>query len=88
MATSPEWERAGTRWEPDEASWTPPALVRCISLDPWLLIPGSDEPCGCHDLTLGRIYQVVRVEAQGAFLRIVDDSGEDFLYPASHFRTL
>lgn len=88
MTTSPEWEPAGASWEPGDAPWTPGALVQCISLDPWLLIPGSDEPCGCHDLTLGRIYQVVRVEAQGAFLRIVDDSGEDFLYPASHFRTL
>lgn len=88
MTTSPEWEPAGASWEPGDAPWTPSALVQCVSLDPWLLIPGSDEPCGCHDLTLGRIYHVVRVEAQGAFLRIVDDSGEDFLYPASHFRTL
>ena len=67
-------------------TWHPTTLVKCISLRPWLLIPGSDEPGGCHDLTLGRIYQLVGVEADGAFYRIVDDSGEDYLYPASHFR--
>jgi hypothetical protein len=26
------------------------------------------------------------VEADGAFYRILDDSGDDFLYPASHFK--
>ena len=67
-------------------TWQPTTLVQCISLRPWLLIPGSDEPGGCHDLTLGRIYELVSVEANGSFYRIVDDSGEDYLYPASHFR--
>ena len=28
------------------------------------------------------------VEADGAFYRIVDDSDDDFLYPASHFRMI
>jgi hypothetical protein len=28
------------------------------------------------------------VEGSGSFYRIVDDSGDDFLYPASHFRVL
>jgi hypothetical protein len=88
MATSSNWEPTGTSWEPTEEPWTPAALVQCISVEPWLLIPGSDEPCGCHDLTLGRIYEMLKVEAGGAFLRIYDDSGEDFLYPASHFRTV
>ncbi len=26
------------------------------------------------------------VEAKGSFYRILDDSGDDYLYPASHFR--
>jgi hypothetical protein len=39
-------------------------------------------------LTLGKIYSLLAVEANGAFYRIVDDSGEDYLYPASHFREL
>jgi hypothetical protein len=55
---------------------------------PWLTYPGCGEPGGCHDLTLGKIYEMIQVEAKGAFLRLVDDSGEDYLYPASHFKTV
>ncbi|MBK6727835.1 MAG: hypothetical protein IPG63_11315 [Xanthomonadales bacterium] len=35
------------------------------------------------DLTVGRIYEVLATERD--WLRIVDDSGEDFLYPAVCF---
>ena len=38
-------------------SWQPTTLVQCISVNPWLVYPGCDEPGGCHDLTLGRIYE-------------------------------
>ncbi len=69
-------------------TWHPTTLVQCISLAPWLTIPGDDVPAGCHDLTLGRIYELIAVEADGAFYRLNDDSGEDYLYPASHFRQL
>ena len=69
-------------------TWQPATLVKCVSLRPWLLIPGDDEPGGCHDLTLGRIYECMGPEANGSFLRIVDDSGGDYLYPASHFNEL
>jgi hypothetical protein len=69
-------------------SWQPTTLVQCISVSPWLVYPGCDEPGGCHDLTLGRIYEMLGVEANGSFYRILDDSGEDFLYPASHFKAL
>lgn len=69
-------------------TWHPGTLVQCISVEPWLTIPGSAEPGGCDDLTLGRIYELIAVEAQGAFYRLNDDSGEDFLYPASHFRMI
>lgn len=75
-----------TTWQPPAAPWQSTALVQCVSLKPWLLIPGDTEPGGCHDLTLGRIYERLSVEADGAFYRIVDDSGDDYLYPASHFR--
>ena len=71
-----------------ETEWHPTTLVQCISVKPWLTYPGCDEPGGCHDLTLGKIYQLLAVEAKGAFLRLVDDSGDDYLYPASHFRTV
>jgi hypothetical protein len=70
------------------ADWQPETLVQCISVKPWLTYPGCDEPGGCHDLTLGKIYQLIQVEAKGAFLRLIDDSGDDYLYPASHFRTV
>ena len=69
-------------------SWQPTTLVQCISLKPWLTYPGCDEPGGCHDLTLGRIYEMLGVEAKGSFFRILDDSGDDFLYPASHFQAI
>jgi hypothetical protein len=69
-------------------TWQPTTLVQCISLAPWLTFPGCDEPGGCHDLTLGRIYELISVEARGKLIRINDDSGEDFLYPAGHFRLL
>ena len=68
--------------------WQPTTLVQCISIEPWLTLPGDDEPGGCHDLTLGRIYPLLAVEAKGKLVRIVDDSGDDFLYPAGHFKVL
>ena len=77
-----------TTWQPSEgaSTWQAQAFVQCVSVRPWLTYPGCDEPGGCHDLTLGRIYELLSVEAKGAFYRINDDSGEDYLYPASHFR--
>lgn len=69
-------------------SWQPTTLVQCISVQPWLTFPGCDEAGGCHDLTLGRIYEMLGVEGRGSFYRILDDSGDDFLYPASHFRAI
>jgi hypothetical protein len=73
---------------PMTTSWQPTTLVQCVSVKPWLTYPGCDEPGGCHDLTLGRIYHMLGVEAKGAFYRIVDDSGDDYLYPASHFKAV
>jgi hypothetical protein len=67
-------------------TYQPVTLVKCVSVKPWLVIPGDDEPGGCHDLTLGKIYECMGLEGRGSFLRIVDDSGEDYLYPLSHFR--
>jgi hypothetical protein len=75
---------ATTSWQ--QADWQPATLVQCVSVAPWFTMPGETEPGGCHDLTLGRMYEMLGIEAGGAFYRIVDDSGEDFLYPASHFR--
>ena len=68
-----------------ETSWQATTLVQCVSTRPWLVIPGEPEPGGCHDLTLGKIYSCLGAEGGGKFLRIIDDSDDDFLYPATHF---
>jgi len=38
-----------------------------------------------NDLTLGRLYEVLAPADAHGMLRIVDDSGEDYLYPAQLF---
>lgn len=42
---------------------------------------------GCDDLSLRKIYQMLPDEtaAEDGYVRIIDDSGEDFLYPADYF---
>ena len=41
----------------------------------------------CEDLERGKVYRVVPDESASAeaYVRIVDESGEDYLYPASYF---
>ena len=41
----------------------------------------------CEDLVVRKIYQVLpdeRAEREN-YIRVVDESGEDYLYPASYF---
>ena len=42
---------------------------------------------GCDDLSPGMLYRVLTDEAAAGegLVRIIDDSGEDYLYPASRF---
>jgi hypothetical protein len=42
---------------------------------------------GCDDLSTGMLYRVLPDEAgaQEGLIRVVDDSGEDYLYPESRF---
>ena len=42
---------------------------------------------GCDDLSLGRLYRVLpdAAAAREDHLRVIDDSGEDYLYPAGRF---
>jgi hypothetical protein len=42
---------------------------------------------GCDDLTAWKLYRVMpdKAAAEEDYLRIVDDSGEDYLYPAQRF---
>jgi len=42
---------------------------------------------GCEDLELRKLYEQLP-DARGAkdgFVRVVDESGDDYLYPADHF---
>ena len=41
----------------------------------------------CEDLELRKIYQVLpdADAAEDDYIRVVDESGEDYLYPASYF---
>lgn len=42
---------------------------------------------GCEDLEIWKLYRVLpdKEAAKEDFLRVVDESGEDYLYPASRF---
>jgi hypothetical protein len=40
------------------------------------------------DLTLGRLYEVLAPADSHDMLRIIDDSGEDYLYPAALFEAV
>jgi len=41
----------------------------------------------CVDIELRKIYQVIPDEksSQDGYLRIIDESGEDYLYPEAYF---
>ncbi|MBI2322918.1 MAG: hypothetical protein HYU88_12720 [Chloroflexi bacterium] len=42
---------------------------------------------GCDDLEPRKVYQVVTDPdaAQEGYIRVIDESGEDYLYPAAYF---
>jgi hypothetical protein len=44
----------------------------------------------CEDLEVRKIYRVLpdRAASQDDLLRIVDESGEDYLYPAGYFMAI
>ena len=37
------------------------------------------------DLTYGKVYEVIEISSKLKYYRIVDDSGEDYLYPPRFF---
>ncbi|MBN1131335.1 MAG: hypothetical protein JXA71_20280 [Chitinispirillaceae bacterium] len=41
----------------------------------------------CEDLVLHKVYRVIpgKKAEQDGFIRVVDESGEDYLYPQSYF---
>jgi hypothetical protein len=44
----------------------------------------------CEDLELRKIYRILpdKSASQEGYLRILDESGEDYLYPESYFRLI
>jgi hypothetical protein len=52
-----------------------PAFVVCIKND------------ACEDLSLRKVYITMddKKAAKEGYVRIIDDSGEDYLYPSSYF---
>jgi len=51
----------------------------------------SREDCGdlsADDLTLGRLYELIAPADNHNMIRVVDDSGEDYLYPAELFEAV
>lgn len=54
------------------------AFVVCLRKDNTGDISGDD-------LQLGRLYELVEQDAGHGMLRIIDESGEDYLYPQSWF---
>ncbi|MBI4640883.1 MAG: hypothetical protein HY731_09320 [Candidatus Tectomicrobia bacterium] len=65
--------------------------VRCIQNSGIIQREGSDQwtedPHGLEgSLTIGKIYEVLEIE--GADYRIIDDEGEDYLYPADFFEVV
>ncbi len=45
------------------------------------------EDADCDDLEKRKLYQVLPDDdaTQEGYLRVIDESGEDYLYPESHF---
>lgn len=45
---------------------------------------------GCEDLELGKVYRVLpdARAAKDGLIRVIDESGEDYLYPSDHFVAL
>jgi len=65
--------------------------VRCINNQAYLHVPGEAVNGVLTDLTIGAIYKVLPTPPQDrdtGLLRIIDNSGEDYLYPASYFQPL
>ena len=55
------------------------------SIRPTFAVCVADD--GCDDLSIGMIYRVVpdATAATEALVRVFDDSGQDYLYPAVRF---
>jgi len=66
---------SGSLHKPPRRKRSRPAFVLCVSNE------------GCDDLELRKVYRVLpdRVAAKDGYVRVIDESGEDHLYPAKNF---
>ena len=65
--------------------------VRCVNNKAYMRVPDEAIHGPLADLTLGAVYKVLPTppsERDAGLLRIIDNSGEDYLYPASYFQPL
>lgn len=61
------------------------ALMKQNQMQPRFVICVQNE--GSDDLELRKVYQVLADEsaAKVGYIRVIDESGEDYLYPANYF---
>ena len=65
--------------------------VRCVNNKAYVRVPDEMVNGPLADLTLGAVYKALptpQSERDAGLLRIIDNSGEDYLYPANYFQPL
>jgi Ribbon-helix-helix protein, copG family len=65
--------------------------VRCVNNKAYVHVPDEAVHGPLADLTLGAVYKALptpQTEREAGLLRIIDNSGEDYLYPANYFQPL
>ena len=65
--------------------------VRCVNNKAYVRVPDEAGNGPLADLTLGAVYKVLptlQPERDAGLLRIIDNSGEDYLYPVNYFQPL
>jgi hypothetical protein len=65
--------------------------VRCVNNQAYVRVPDEAVNGPLADLTLGAVYKALPTppsERDAGLLRIIDNSGEDYLYPANYFQPL
>ena len=65
--------------------------MRCINNKAYVHVPDEASNGALADLTIGAVYKVLPTaqhERDTGVIRIVDNSGEDYLYPDSYFQPL
>jgi hypothetical protein len=67
------------------------SYVRCVNNKAYVHMPDEATNGPLADLTLGAVYKALptpQPERDAGLLRIIDNSGEDYLYPANYFQPL